>query len=216
MLRSTESSSVIVLLLKAALWSIARARGITYVLLRQQPLRKSASPSKDQIRLGGNGWRNASFPRAADTSASTADITCPCAALLRPMPGGHLRAAAASIHPARRVGHCTRISPTRRTEMCPRTSGGGPLSRRRGTRAVSAASPASSSILASASPRQRCAPPPKTRCQRWRSVPENVERVGGAENPLVAHGRHGRKLHELSGLQHVAIDLDVVEDEAGD
>ena len=43
---------------------------------------------------------------------------------------------------------------------------------------------------------------------------KNVEGVGGLENLLIAHRRHGRKRHELAGVENVAIEFDVLEHEA--
>src|ERR1700676_5726199 len=43
---------------------------------------------------------------------------------------------------------------------------------------------------------------------------KNVEGWGGLENLLIAHRRHGRKRHELAGVENVAIEFDVLEREA--
>src|ERR1700676_977646 len=43
---------------------------------------------------------------------------------------------------------------------------------------------------------------------------KNVEGVGGLENLLIAHRRHGRTRHELAGVENVAIEFDVLDHEA--
>src|SRR5258708_11257474 len=43
---------------------------------------------------------------------------------------------------------------------------------------------------------------------------KNVEGVGCLENLLIAHRRHGRKRHEMAGVENVAIEFDVLEHEA--
>jgi hypothetical protein len=80
-------------------------------------------------------------------------------------------------------------------------------------RAVSAASPSSSSVLGKRLTEASKGATAEQQMPALSIGSKNVEGVG-LENLLIAHRRHGRQRHELAGVENVAIEFDVFELEA--